>query len=383
MKKKLFFSLILLFIILLTIEIFSWISCAFLVNKGILYTPESVSFQEYQDYLQTRDGVLGWPSLTSLAGGRPGPYDQSGSRIIPAFPDPGAHSPCLSLYGDSFTFGGANPQTAWANILSKLLDCRVANYGVGGYGTDQAYLRFIKNHFDRAPVVILGYSTENILRNVNQYRFLLYRGRHERLALKPRFIVQGDKKLKLIPILKLEYDDFKKMTENPQEMLKYEYFLPGKTSGIFRNNFPFTVSLIKALFNNFHIKSKLKGRPWYEEFYQPDHPSEAIEVTFKIFQEFYSEAKRINKRPLLFVIPTGLDLKTFRRTEYWPYQNLLIKLEKAKFEYLDAGPAIIEYLKQRDPCELFSHCSSHYNQEGERVLALIIYRYLKENEFFE
>ena len=30
----------------------------------------------------------------------------------------------------------------WVEQLSRKLGCRVANYGVSGYGTDQAYVRF-------------------------------------------------------------------------------------------------------------------------------------------------------------------------------------------------------------------------------------------------
>ena len=33
-------------------------------------------------------------------------------------------------------------QDGWIERLSHKLGCRVANYGVDGYGTDQAYVRF-------------------------------------------------------------------------------------------------------------------------------------------------------------------------------------------------------------------------------------------------
>ena len=34
---------------------------------------------------------------------------------------------------------------AWSNQLSRLVGCRVANYGVSGYGSDQATIRFEQN----------------------------------------------------------------------------------------------------------------------------------------------------------------------------------------------------------------------------------------------
>jgi hypothetical protein len=48
----------------------------------------------------------------------------------------------------------------------------VSDYGVSGYGADQAYLRF-RRVPDEAPVVILGIFGEGVIRNVNQYRGFL------------------------------------------------------------------------------------------------------------------------------------------------------------------------------------------------------------------
>ena len=106
----------------------------------------------------------------------------------------------MSIYGDSFTFGDeVNDDEAWGNVLSGLLECKVANYGQSGYGTDQAYLRFELNAAaDKAPVNLLAIYPDNILRNLNQYRPFLAGPYASWLAVKPRFIVEGEE-LKLIP----------------------------------------------------------------------------------------------------------------------------------------------------------------------------------------
>jgi hypothetical protein len=94
--------------------------------------------------------------------------DKIGSRYVPEFPDPDKYQACVSLYGDSFTWGDeVDDVHAWGNVLSKLLHCRVSNFGVGGYGTDQAYMRFHYNKNDKPKLVILGFYTENIQRNVS------------------------------------------------------------------------------------------------------------------------------------------------------------------------------------------------------------------------
>ena len=82
--------------------------------------------------------------------------DETGSRIIPAYPDPNRFPACVSLYGDSVTWAAeVDNEHAWSNVLSLLLGCRVANYGGGGYGADQAYLRFKLNSRDKSKVVII------------------------------------------------------------------------------------------------------------------------------------------------------------------------------------------------------------------------------------
>lgn len=377
--KKWVFYFISFSIFLLLLELCSYTASVFLLKRGIFYTPLKISPDEYSKYLDKRDELLGWPSPGDFKTSYEYPYDKSGSRFTPAYPDPDKYPSCLSLYGDSFTYGGGRRhEEVWGNFLSQLLKCRVANYGVGGYGTDQAYLRFRKNIDDKSQIVILGISPENILRNVNQYRMLLYRHELQKFALKPRFIINSDGELELIPLPKIGYEEFLQTVNFPESNLKYEYFLPGGKSGILKLKFPCTLSLVKALLRNFHIKAEIRGIPWYKEFYEMGHPSNGLMVTFSIINEFYIDAKRLHKRPVILIIPTGLDLVYYNKSKKWTYENLVSLLKKNKIEFIDAGPKIIEYLKNRNPCELFYICKAHYNPEGERLLAEIVFAYLKE-----
>ena len=98
-------------------------------------------------YLSTRDPVTGWPGTAPSDR-----HDPSGSRPVPAFPTPGEER--VWLYGDSFVYANeVDDADAWGNQLSLKLNRRVANFGIPGYGTDQAYLRFKNTANDRAGVV--------------------------------------------------------------------------------------------------------------------------------------------------------------------------------------------------------------------------------------
>jgi len=60
----------------------------------------------------------------------------------------------VALVGDSFTFGMEVPyEDTWGAQLERALagDVQVLNFGVDGYGVDQAYLRYRKMCVHGAP----------------------------------------------------------------------------------------------------------------------------------------------------------------------------------------------------------------------------------------
>src|SRR5216684_2372670 len=109
-------------------------SSAALICRLLLSPLHAIGFIWNPDLEQARNN---WDALASVADDEIGGYRVSGAKSNSEFPDSG-HS-CGSAYGDSYV-GGADVATAegWIEQLSHLLGCRVANYAVGGYGTDQA-----------------------------------------------------------------------------------------------------------------------------------------------------------------------------------------------------------------------------------------------------
>ena len=160
---KLFFISFLVFV--LTAEAGSFLAVKYLQQRGIFYSPHE-DLSDYESYLGRRHPVLGWIELlTSEARVLP-----DGSRYSPAVPDGEKQPSCVSLYGDSFVWADeVDDAHAWGNLLVDRLGCRVANFGVRAYGTDQSYLRYLNSApTDNSQVVVLGHFTENVLRNVTQ-----------------------------------------------------------------------------------------------------------------------------------------------------------------------------------------------------------------------
>ena len=94
----------------------------------------------------------------------------------------------------------------------------VINYGVGGYGPDQAYLRYKATAASpRADLVIIGYMTENIQRVTNVFRPFYY-SNTELPFSKPRYKI-GQNKLVLIPN-PLAVTDYRLLLTSPDSVLR-------------------------------------------------------------------------------------------------------------------------------------------------------------------
>ena len=103
----------------------------------------------------------------------------------------------IAIFGDSFTAGeDVNDDESWGQQLEMLLNdagikAEVLNFGVSGYGMDQAYLRWQHLGASFAPdIVIFGLQPENLKRNVNVFRQLLDSSRYALPFSKPRFVLE-------------------------------------------------------------------------------------------------------------------------------------------------------------------------------------------------
>jgi len=106
----------------------------------------------------------------------------------------------IAIVGDSYTFGLEVPfESTWGNKLEKHLPfpAQVLNFGVDGYGVDQAYLRY---HRDVRPwhpdIVIFGFINHDLYRTMVVYPFISFPDWGFPFS-KPRFTVE-DGQLKLV-----------------------------------------------------------------------------------------------------------------------------------------------------------------------------------------
>jgi hypothetical protein len=377
------FSLILLAIGFVALEAISFAAYLAIRSKYFDVPPSRETFasqlrEQYE--AQHFDENTGWVLPKQAA-------NADGTRLSPDNP---AGAPCLSMYGDSFVFGSeVDDEHSWGNQIAKRLSCRVQNYGVPGYGTDQAYLRFLHNDADHASQVILNILFENVARNVNQNRgYLLavaYVG-----PLKPVFHFDEQNKLKLEPIPRLglaAYDDF---VRDPRLIFSRDYFVPGQSPYAKpRIGFPYSVGVIGALASK-RLKDSLvstfvRRPPWWEDLKDPSHPSRAIEITEAIIDQFVQVARERGKRPIVSFLPTAREYPTRFWNGRWVYSGLYDWCQSKGYECFDAGTALVERIgasqlqSVEGICRYFcpsAYLGGHYNQRGNALLAEVTADYL-------
>ena len=183
----------------------------------------------------TYDSLLGWAPRPN-GRSRDGLYQYNSQSIrSPRETDlrAGSETIRIGLFGDSFVHGDEVPFDATIGcalerrLRREGLDVEVLNFGVGGYGTDQAFLRWRALGRQFSPrIVIQGLHMENVGRNVNVVRPIYYLSTGIALA-KPRFILDGGQ-LELVnvpPIPPLQLPEaIAELASSP--LAAHEYFLP-------------------------------------------------------------------------------------------------------------------------------------------------------------
>jgi hypothetical protein len=102
----------------------------------------------------------------------------------------------VAIVGDSFTFGlEVRYDETWGHHLELAAgsEFQVLNFGVDGYGVDQAYLRYTRDVRSWHPdIVIFGVINDDLRRTMGVYAFLSFPG-GEIPFPKPRFVMRGDR----------------------------------------------------------------------------------------------------------------------------------------------------------------------------------------------
>jgi hypothetical protein len=167
-------------------------------------------------------------------------------------------------------------------------------------------------------------------------------------------------------------------------VLTHEYFLPGTAEGLPEIKFPYLWSVLRAAAHSRQIEAALTGLPTYAAFYAPDHPSRALAVTERIFDEFVTTARANGQIPVVTIIPTCRELRHAQKTGTWTYASLTVHVRAEGYLLLDFGPELLRQLDETPPDGIYERvhgtCSGHFNARGYKYLTEIAYAFLWKQE---
>jgi hypothetical protein len=287
------------------------------------------------------------------------------SREHGLLPQPGTVR--AAVFGDSFSHADdVHNDFTWANVWEQG-DPRleVLNFGVPGYGTDQAFLHYQRDGKKYSPdIAILGVMSENLNRNLNTF-IPFYR--HDSWPnSKPRYKLDRDGSLQLHENAYREHSDYQAIIDN----LPAEIEAQGAHDWWYRAKFKPGILDNSALYRILHYGYILIRYPWLlDEKGLYNRKSEHYRVLLAIIQKFADEARNNGSVPVVVIFPTFEVLTVHRTTGVFMYSPLLADLDTRSIQYVDL---LKGFRKHGDDLHGFDLIPRHFSIEGNRMAAQYI-----------
>ncbi len=374
LRRKTVLRLIILVVVLAILDTVTYFALAAIQKKRNLFydksrtlTRERIDFWLDNSY----HPQLGW-DVPKSERNRLGARRTSDSTDVPE-----RDTYKLKMFGDSFTYGEEvqGDETIGAYVASgKNWD--VLNFGVAGYGTDQAFLKYEMNDV-KTEYTTLGILVENIGRVVSVYSAYYMR---EWAPPKPRFIVRGDG-LDLVEAPVPRPEDAVRLLDEDfvRSMLTHDYWpkyyedtlgaparLRWPASRIVIGHFPF-------FWNRMILEVDRRVSPDYENevatykychLYQ-DPDSEGLKVLTRIVDAFVALARQRGEHPIILVLPDQFSVDLGAKYGKVPYQPLVDHLKARGHDYLDFGPGF----REQEYASFFVSYNTHYSPTGNEFIA--------------
>jgi len=283
----------------------------------------------------------------------------------------------ISTYGDSYTHCDdvANHETWQVQLQQLNPDLEVLNFGVGGFGLDQAFLRYQEKigQFD-SQIVLIGYMTENIFRHVNVFRPFYLSATGTPLT-KPRFALRNEE-LILIDNPMRQLSQYRELLESPETTLP----ALGKHDHHFNTIYKSSMFDFLPSYRLLNILSYLyfNSRDVITDGYY-NTKSEAYRVTTRLLDKFYQTVQADGSQPVILIFPEPADIIRYRENGTRQYAPLVAYLDEKKYRYIDLLQALDGIGGQLATNKLFAKPSlNHYSPLANNLAAQIIQQYLRK-----
>ncbi len=339
-------------------------------------------------YKDSYDEILGWDRKKNSSG-----FENSQKKTFFKISSSGTRGKSkfkntkISVFGDSFAFCRyVNDNETWEKLIEDKLRSNVHNYGVGNYGLDQSFLKYLKlKKKVKGKIVIFNFVPETIAR-INSY-WKHYREFGNIMAFKPIYILQKNKLILKKTIIEKGYTQ-EKIYKKINLIKKFDIFYDRK----FKNEkfiFPYIFCYLKNI-KKFSIiilnliLYRLSKKRLFEENALSEVLLHNIEQSHEMYKDkilseklkllilmINKQIKKDKKKMLLIISPQLLDLKG----KYLKYsQNFFSSLPK-EILCLDLSKTILK--KNYNKFYLGDKYGGHFNKNGNKYISKIIFNYLR------
>jgi len=285
-------------------------------------------------------------------------------------PKPPSHTLRIAAFGDSYVYGSEvdNP-SAWAALIeADDSHVELLNYGVGGYGVDQAYLRYLLEGADLHPqIVMMGFTTDDIGRVVNRYRRFV--DGHDLVLFKPRYLIDQKGDLTLLDAPVHDRQGYERVLANPQEIVRYAEHDYWYRASVYENplyEYSGAVRLVswlttRAYRQQFDPERLYKGRV-------VSTTSSAFRLNVALLQRFAQAVQAAGASPIVVMLPDPESVRAARTGSPTRYQPLIDHLRNQQIVFLDGAEAFRK-LPQRSDDQSWFAPEGHYSAAGNRIVA--------------
>lgn len=288
---------------------------------------------------------------------------------------PAAGTRRVCTFGDSFTHGEEVAlDDTWQAEMSRLRpELEVLNFGVGGFGLDQAYLRY-QEFADTivCDVVFIGFMSENINRLVSVYR-PFYVEQTGMPLTKPRFVLDGER-LMLRPNPMASLADYQALFDDPKSVLpslgRHDYY--------YRSGYAAHALDIFAIWRLARVLQRAYDDELRDRVRVYAPTSEAFALTVRLMTAFHRAVRERGSLPVIVVFADFPDVYGHRHGRRKRYTTLLEALAGNGFLHIDASDAFQRYGDQYPTNSYFTPKLGHYSALGNRLVARYLVDYLDE-----
>ena len=268
----------------------------------------------------------------------------------------------VALFGDSFIHGhdvdlngSLAPQLETA-LAARGLRAEALNFGVGGFGMDQAYLRFSREDaaFD-SDVVVMGLQFENIGRHLMVFRVIAY----PQTAIpfsKPRYYFDG-------PSMLLANRPTVRPEDIPRTLANFHRSPLRRFEAFYAERYVPKWYLRSRLIGVFHEALRRDRVDAPPNLGDPE--GEAMRLTLRILENFRNDV-RLSGRPFLLVyLPLKENIAAMAGGAPDPAEPL-VTFFRHNFAVIDPSPRLAALARESG---VEAVAPGHYSAAGNRAVA--------------